>query len=70
MQSSTVKKTVRSNYKVQRPEEEDSENEQETSVHTARELNPNPWNPSTELKFPCPMLGQKHRLVNARNFFI
>ena len=53
-QPTTVNKTVRSNYKVQRPEEEDSENEQEATVHAASELNPKPWNPPAELKFPFP----------------
>ena len=59
---------MRSNYKVQSQEEEDSENVQETSLQ-AREPNPNPWNLKTELKFPCPMNGHKHEVSKCKEFF-
>ena len=62
VQPSTVKKTVRSNYKVQHPEKE-----QETPVHAASEVNPKPWNPPAELKFPCPITGHKHEVSKHEN---
>ena len=69
VQPSPVKKTVRSNYKVQHPEEEDSENEQETTVHAVSEANPKPWNPPAELKFPCPITGHKHKVSKCTEFY-
>ena len=69
VQSTTVKKTVRSNYEMQWPEEEDSESEQEITVHAASEQNPKPWNPPAELKFPCPMRGHKQKVSKCMEYF-
>ena len=71
VQSSTINKTVRSTYKVQRQDKDDSENDQETSVLAVREREPNPypWNPSTELKFSCPITGHKQEVSKCKEFF-
>ena len=69
VQSSTVKKTVRSTHKIQCQDEEDYQNDQETSVLAVRESNLNPWNPPTELQFPCPMTGHKHEVSKCKEFF-
>ena len=67
VQSPNSKKTVRSNYKVQGQDNEESD--QETSALAVREPSPKPWNPSSNLKFPCSMMGHKHEVRKCKEFF-
>ena len=67
-QSLNNKKPIKSNYKVQDLEEEVSDQEQ--GVLAVRNPSSIPWNPPSELKFPCPLMGHKHEVRKCKEFFL
>ena len=69
VQVTAVKKSVKSLYKVQQQEEEDSGSDTEPPVYTVAGSNSKPWNPPAGLKFPCPMADYKHEVSKCTEFF-
>ena len=61
------RKTIRSTYKVQGQDK--GESDKKICVLAVRELNPKPWNPASELKFPCPLTGHTHEVRKCKEFF-
>ena len=60
------KKTIKSNYQIQIQNEEIPD--QEECIHTVKNTDPTPWNPS-ELNFPCPLGNHKHEVSSCTEFF-
>ena len=69
VQSTGVKRTNKSSNKVQVQEKDYSDTESEVGVHTtATSIPRKPWNPSTRLKFPCPIGNNKHEVSTCPEF--
>ena len=70
VQSSGVKKPVKSSHKVQIQDRDYLDTEPEVGIHAT--LVPTPrstWNPPAGLKFPCPVGNHKHEVSTCPDFF-
>ena len=70
VQSTGVKKLIKSSHKVQQLENESSGSETEITAHAMSGPAPKPWNPPLGLKFPCPLTNPKHKVSTCPEFLI
>ena len=69
VQSTGLKKIVRSSHKVHQQGDESSGSKTEVTAHAMSGPAPKSWNPPPGLKFPCPLTNQKRRVSTCAEFF-
>ena len=68
--STGTKKTIKSSHKVHIQERDYSDTESEVGIHATLTLTPRkPWNPTSGLKFTCPVGNHKHEVSTCPEFF-
>ena len=67
--TTAVKKPGKFPYNVSQVEIDDSDDEEEATVHTATGPPPKPWNPPASLKLLCPLSNHVHEVSKCAEFF-
>ena len=68
--ASNNKRSLTLNYLVSDQDEEEPVQEQRAMVVKTPNTSPRPnWNPSTKLKFPCPVVNHDHEVREYKEFF-